>query len=402
MSQTTPTLFTRCAGLLSVAVFAVVAAACSDDKASAPTSTFPLLPRIAVTAVKGDATSELLAAIFARVLDDAGFRVARKDPVDLDRAGYIQALQDGEFQLIPDFSGDLQEFVFSQPGSDPIPTTSLPDGVATTQAPVTIPASTTSTTSTTSTIASTTTTSAADTSSTTTSTDTSTDTSTTTTSTTTSTTTTIVETTLETTTTVVAAQLSGRSVPEQLISINEAMPASIFANRAALAERKTVIACTTETMRANEGTQLVSLADLAAIAPNIRLGGSAEFMSDEEFGYPVFQRLYGGDFAEVITFADNEMATAVGQGTVDCVALESLDPLITAERLTILVDDRHMAAGNGVVALASTNVSTPDLLSTLDLLISSLTSERLNQMLYEVVTNGTDPAIVANAFIDTL
>lgn len=61
-----------------------------------------------------------------------------------------------------------------------------------------------------------------------------------------------------------------------------------------------------------------------------------------------------------------------------------------------------MSLSNGVVALVATEVQTPDLLTTLDGIVTVLTSERLNQMLNEVVTNGTDPNIVANAFVDAL
>lgn len=404
MKRTTPTLFTRCLGLATVLAFAAVAAACSDDEATTPVATFPPLPLIAVTSVEGDNVSQLVAAIFARVLDDAGFRVARKDPVALDRAGYYQAMQEGDFELIPDFSGDLQAFLYSQAGAEPLPTTSIPSGVATTQVAVTFPTtSTTTSTTTTSTVAPTTTdpnattTSSSSTTSTTTSSSSTSSTSTTST-TSTSTTTTVVG----TSTTVAPEALSGRSVPEQLIAINEALAVELFANRAGLAENKTVIACTAETVAAQEANVFESLTDLASVAPDIRLGGSAAFMADELVGYPAMQAIYGGEFKELVTIAADGFAAALADGDVDCLALNSLDPLITTERLTLLSDERHMSPGNGVVALVAVTVQTPDLLNVLDGLIGVLTSERLNQMLNEVVTNGTDPNIVANAFVDSL
>ena len=129
----TPRLFSRCLGPASLAMLAFTA--CGSDSTSS-TSVLPLPPRIGVTSVKGDPESELLAAIFARVLEDGRFRVARKDPVELDRAGYYQAIQDGEFQLIPDFSGDLLSFVYSQPDAAPLPSTPTPSAPATTQAPI--------------------------------------------------------------------------------------------------------------------------------------------------------------------------------------------------------------------------------------------------------------------------
>ncbi len=155
-------------------------------------------------------------------------------------------------------------------------------------------------------------------------------------------------------------------------------------------------------MTANEANQFVSLTDVAALAPTIRLGGSAEFMDDEQSGYPALQHIYGGEFKDLVTLADDDVVAAVENGDVDCLALNSLDPLISTARLTIMVDGFHMAPGNGVIALVSTDVQTPDLLTTLDGLIGVLTSERLNQMLNEVVSNGTDPNIVANAFVYAL
>jgi glycine betaine/choline ABC-type transport system substrate-binding protein len=191
-------------------------------------------------------------------------------------------------------------------------------------------------------------------------------------------------------------------VTEQLVAINEALVPALFANHAGLAEDKTVIACTIETMSAHAENQFVSLTDLASLAPDIRLGGSAAFMTDEQVGYPAFQALYGGEFKELVTIAADGFAAAVADGDVDCLALNSLDPLITTERLTLLSDELNMSPGNGVVALVGVTVQTPDLLATLDGLIGALTSERLNQMLNEIVTNGTDPNIVANAFVDGL
>lgn len=395
-------LLTRGLGLACVFALTAVVAGCSKDEATTPEPTLPLLPLISVTAVEGDNVSQLLAAIFARMLDDAGFRIARKDPVALDRAGYYQALIDGEFQLIPDFSGDLQAFLYGLPGADPLPTTSIPEGVATTGVPITFPTTSTSTTTSSTTTTTTdpdaTTTSSTSTSSTTTSSTSSTSSTSTSSTTSTSTTTTL----LGATTTTVAPELSGRSVPEQLIAINEVLDAAVFATRAGLAENKTVIACTPETMAANELNQLVSLSDLASLAPSIRLGGTAAFMSDEQTGYGALQAIYGGEFEELVTLADDEFAAAIAAGNVDCLAMNSLDPLITTERLTLLSDGLHMSPANGVVALAATDVSTPDLIAVFEGLVTVLTSQRLNQMLNEIVANGTDPNIVANAFVDSL
>lgn len=409
MRSTTPTarLFTRCAAPLVLA--GLLMAACGDDDET--TYTVPPTTRVVVTSVKGDVTSELLAAIYGRALEDAGFSVARRDPVDLDRAGYYAAVEEGTIHLIPDWSGEVLTFVYSLPGADTAPTTLVPDSPATTQAPIIV--------TTTTTIEVTTTLATGDTTG-----DTAGDTTTTVETTTTDGTTTIVETTttdgttstvettttvadettttIETTTTTEAPITNGRSVLEQLTSIRAALADTVAINSGVLAEDKVVIACTPAAIEVNDDTELFTLTNLASNAPKIRLGASAEWQDDEEQGLPAFTQFYGGEFDEIVTVEQDGLAAAITDGDIDCMAIESLNPLITTERLRILYDDQVMIPGNGAIALLSGEIATPDLVAVLDSLASSLTTERLNQMLNEITANGTDPAVVANAFVDTL
>lgn len=397
MRSTTPTarLFTRCAAPLVLA--GLLMAACGDDDET--TYTVPPTTRVVVTSVKGDVTSELLAAIYGRALEDAGFSVARRDPVDLDRAGYYAAVEEGTIHLIPDWSGEVLTFVYSLPGADTAPTTLVPDSPATTQAPIIV--------TTTTTIEVTTTLAPDDTTG-----DTAGDTTTTVETTTTDGTTSTVETTttvadettttIETTTTTEAPITNGRSVLEQLTSIRAALADTVAINSGVLAEDKVVIACTPAAIEVNDDTELFTLTNLASNAPKIRLGASAEWQDDEEQGLPAFTQFYGGEFDEIVTVEQDGLAAAITDGDIDCMAIESLNPLITTERLRILYDDQVMIPGNAAIALLSGEIATPDLVAVLDSLASSLTTERLNQMLNEITANGTDPAVVANAFVDTL
>ena len=409
MPKATPTarLFTRCAAPLVLA--GLLMAACGDDDET--TYTVPPTTRVVVTSVKGDVTSELLAAIYGRALEDAGFSVARRDPVDLDRAGYYAAVEEGTIHLIPDWSGEVLTFVYSLPGADTAPTTLVPDSPATTQAPIIVTTTTTIEVTTTLAPDDTTGDTAGDTTTTveTTTTDgTTTTVETTTTDGTTSTvetTTTVADettTTIETTTTTEAPITNGRSVLEQLTSIRAALADTVAINSGVLAEDKVVIACTPAAIEVNDDTELFTLTNLASNAPKIRLGASAEWQDDEEQGLPAFTQFYGGEFDEIVTVEQDGLAAAITDGDIDCMAIESLNPLITTERLRILYDDQVMIPGNGAIALLSGEIATPDLVAVLDSLASSLTTERLNQMLNEITANGTDPAVVANAFVDTL
>ena len=352
--------------LLPFAITGVLLSACGDDVSTLTTNP-PVAPRVSVTSVKGDNTSALLAAIFARLLEDAGFRVARRDPVELDRAGYYAALQAGEFQLIPDFSGDLMKFLYAQDGAPTAPTTVVPQEPATTQAPITIPATTIPAT-----------TVVGDT-----------------------TPTTLPPITAAPTTTLPTPILNGRTTSEQIKAIRAALASTVAVDDGLVAENKTVIACTQAAMKANEGTQLFTLTNLASIAPKIRIGGSAEFLADTEAGFPALQQFYGGDWADTVTVDSAGLADAIDKATADCFAVNSLDPVIANKKLTILNDDKAMVPANAVVALVSSAVATPDLIAAIDTLVASLTTERLNQMLVQVAS-GTAPSVVADAFMATL
>jgi glycine betaine/choline ABC-type transport system substrate-binding protein len=371
--------------LAPLTLAALVLTACGGSSDATPSSTIVLTPRVVVTSVKDDPTSQLLAAVYARVLEDAGFRVSRKDPVDMDRAAYYAAIQAGEFQLIPDFSADLLHFVYDQPGAPVAPTTVVPAGPASTEAPIVLATSTTVASLTNTTVPTG---------------DTTADTSATTAATTT---TAAPSTTAGNTTTTTPTLLStGRSITEQLVAIRAALPTTLDASNGLFAEHKLVVACTPTAMKSNETLQLITLTNLASIAPSIRLAGSAEFMAATDGGLSTLLDSYGAEFKDVVTVEEADMAKAVDDDTADCFATDSMNPVIATKRLTTMVDDKVMVESNAALALLAKDVATPDLLAALDTLSAELTTEKLNQMLNEVVANGTDPVVVANAFMDSI
>jgi glycine betaine/choline ABC-type transport system substrate-binding protein len=352
----------------SLTLAGIALAACGGSSDGASTSTVSsVAPKIVVTSVKGDKESQLFAAIYARVLEDAGYRVSRKDPVELDRAGYLAALAKGEINLVPDWTDDLIAYVYSLPGAPAASTTVVPSEPATTQAPVTVPASST-------TVAGATTTTSASSS-------------------------TVAGSSTTTSTPVVIT--NGRTSAEQVIAIRAALPEGVAIGEPTDGEDKPVIACTEATVKANKDTEFVGLFNLASVAPTIRLGGSASWKADDQFGYPALETYYGGQFKDVLTIEDADLAKAIDGDTVDCVAVNSLDPIITTKRLTILVDDKAMVRGNALVPVLSTSVATQDLIAVLTQVNAALSSTKINQMLNQINAGGTDPVTVANAFLDT-
>jgi len=350
---------------------AVLLAACGSSSTAATTTTMQLKPRIIVTSVQGDVESQLLGAIYARALEDAGFRVSRKDPVQMDRAAYYAAMQKGDFQLIPEYTDDLLKFVFAQPGAGAAPTTSSPSGPATTQAPVTIPASTTTSAGSTTTSAAASTTSASTTAA-------------------------------DTTTTTPKAINNGRSATEQILALRSALPATLTLGNPAAAQNQHVIACTAATIKLNAKVRFDTFTDLASIAPHLVLGAPASFMTDTDEGMAAWTNTYGGTFKSTVTVEAADLAAAVDKGSADCFVMNSLDPLLVTKKMTLLIDDKVMVRANAVVALLAKNIDTPDLVTALDRVNVSLTTTRLNEMLNEINTNHTDPKVVAGAFMDTL
>ena len=378
MKRTNPAtrLFTRCVATL--ALTSLVLAACSDDSSSS-TTTLPPQPRITVTSFKDDPASQLLAEIYARLLEDAGFRVSRRDPVDMDLAGAFEAVADGSIGVIPVWSGDLVHYLYSQTDAPTSTTTPEPTGPASTLAPVTIPTTTLPPDTTTG--------------------DTTEDTTVDTTTGDTGADTTTGDTTDDTTTTTTPPS-NGRGVLEQVVAIQTVIGDRAVIDTGMLAENKTVVACLPATFDALADVQLTSLTDLASNAPRIRLGATEEWQNDEAAGMPALLRFYGGEFKDVVT-VDDPGAAAVA-GDADCLAINSMDPAITSERMTILADPVPVFPGNAALALASVEVGTPDMLAVIDSVASSLTTEQLNKMVRQIVENGADPAVLANIFVDSL
>ena len=409
MKRTNPAtrLLTRCVATLALTSLAL--AACSNDDTSS-TTTLPPQPRITVTSFKDDPASQLLAEVYARLLEDAGFRVTRRDPVDMDLEAAFQAVSDGSIGVIPVWSGDLVHYLYSRTDAPTSTTTPLPDTPASTLAPITIPTTTlppdttTADTTTGDTRVDTTTgDTTADTAADTTTADTAPDTTTGDTTADTSVDTTTGDTTADTagdTTTTTTPPSNGRGVLEQVVAIQTVLDDKVVIDTGMLAENKTVIACLPATFEALADVQLTSLTDLASNAPRIRLGATEEWQNDTDAGLPALLRFYGGEFQDVVT-VDDPGAAAVA-GDADCLAINSLDPAITSERMTILADPLPVFPGNAALALSSAEVGTPDMLAVIDSVASSLTTEQLNKMVRQIVENGADPKVLANIFVDSL
>jgi len=103
---------------IAIALAVLALAACGDD-AAAPAISPVVAQRIAVTSELGSQESELIASIYAQALENAGFRVARKNPSG-DRDALYDAVSNGTVQLVPQYTGELLASVLERTGSGPV------------------------------------------------------------------------------------------------------------------------------------------------------------------------------------------------------------------------------------------------------------------------------------------
>lgn len=362
--------------ILAVASLLTLSACAKEETQTLPS--VQLAPRVIITSIKGDPASELLAAIYARALENAGVRVVRKDPIEADQAALATALASGDIQLVPQFSGDVLSYALSVGNADTtVPGSTEPAGPATTQAPIPTTTTTIAPDTTGVTDTSTADTAAPDTST--------------------------PDTSTGSETTEAPQSLGGgRSVADQVVALMGLLPTEINVIGATEAENKQVIACTADTMKAHNAYEFTTLTNLASLAPDIRLGAPAAYLADTEQGWSAWERLYGGTFAATVQVEADGLADAITNNTADCYVMNSLDPLITTQNLTILVDDQYMVTSNAAVAYVQSIVNTAEVTTALEKLAKGLTTEVLNQMLNAIAVNGTDPTVVANAFVDNL
>ncbi len=95
---------------------AVVFGACGGDDSSTDASVAVVDATINVIATE-QPESRLLAEIYAQGLENAGFRIGRKDPV-ADRAAAYQRLVDDSAQFTPEFTSSLLSFLAADQGKE--------------------------------------------------------------------------------------------------------------------------------------------------------------------------------------------------------------------------------------------------------------------------------------------
>jgi osmoprotectant transport system substrate-binding protein len=322
----------------------------SDDTSTAGSvSSGPLT----VTVSSGNfAESELLGEIYAQAMENAGIRVARKDPIGA-REAYYAAIKAGEVSLIPEYTNSLLSFAQRTEGV----TATVPSTVG--------PVDTAATSDTTATSGTEDSTATSDTG----------------------------------TASSAPAAANGPTIEDQVAMIQQVLPDNLTVGQPSTAEDKDVIVCSSAIA---EQYSLTNLSDLAAVADQITLGAPPEFEDRTPFGLVGFKDIYGAEFKEFVPLEIGVIADSIKSGAIDCGNLFSTMSVILTEGLLPLEDDKTMVAHEAVLPLLTTEAATPEVLAALDAVSASLTTDVLKSLMVKIEVDKLSADVVAKEFLGSL
>ena len=187
------------------------------------------------------------------------------------------------------------------------------------------------------------------------------------------------------------------NVEEQLKEITSNLPDKLTLLAPSTAEDKDVIVCN---KAAADKYSLKTLDDLGKNAPNIVIGGPAEFKDRKPFGLAGFEELYKTKFKDFVPLEIGQpVADALKADKIQCGNLFSTDPFIIADNLVALDDTKPIVPNEAVVPLIAKDKATDGVKSVLNGVSDKLDTEGLKKMMVEVATNAKDPAVVAKDWL---
>ncbi|MGH7757592.1 MAG: glycine betaine ABC transporter substrate-binding protein, partial [Vulcanimicrobiaceae bacterium] len=146
---------------------------------------------------------------------------------------------------------------------------------------------------------------------------------------------------------------------------------------------------------------LRTLSDLAAAAPQLRLGAIPEFTKRAD-GLPGLQKRYGGfHFKSIKLFDIGLRYKALETGAVDVVVAFGTDGQIAADHLVVLIDDKHLFPIYQVAPVVRDDTLTkyPIIVPTLNGLAPLLTDDVMRSLNYQVDGKKRSTADVAREFL---
>jgi osmoprotectant transport system permease protein len=150
-------------------------------------------------------------------------------------------------------------------------------------------------------------------------------------------------------------------------------------------------------MRADRARALgiASVADLAARAPDLKLGSDLEFLSRPE--WTALQKAYDLRFRKETAYQPTFMYRALADGEADVISAFSSDGRIAADHLLVLADPRQaLPPYDAVILVSPARVNDPRLLRALRPLVGAITVEAMRAANYSI-DRDTDKRTPAEA-----
>lgn len=158
------------------------------------------------------------------------------------------------------------------------------------------------------------------------------------------------------------------------------------------------------TKEVSEKYGIKTYSDLATKAPDLRLGGPAEF-AEREDGVKGLQQAYGGfEFKEFKQLGTGQLRyDALKNGDIDVVMVATTDARIAADGLVVIQDDKTFYPIYNIapVIRQDTLAANPQIADILNKLSALLTDEIMTGLNVQVDIDGKEPADVAKAFLES-
>lgn len=187
------------------------------------------------------------------------------------------------------------------------------------------------------------------------------------------------------------------SADDVYAALQKALPSTLEVLDKSAAEDKDSIAVSKDVAAKYS---LKSIADLAAVAGKLTLGGAPEFKTRPD-GVPGLAKNYGVTFGTYKTLDAGGSLTvqALKNGQVDAADLFTTDPSITANGFVVLDDPKYNFAAQNVLPLVNKAKAGPVVTATLNAVSSKLTTQTLIDLLTKVILQKQDPDAVAKAWV---
>src|SRR5207302_9468447 len=145
---------------------------------------------------------------------------------------------------------------------------------------------------------------------------------------------------------------------------------------------------------------LTTMSSLARVAGHLKMGGSPE-CPQRPYCLPGLERVYGMIFDDFqpLDVGGPETVAALKDDTVQIGLLFSTDPSIRRNGFVPLVDDGHLQNAENITPVIRADLVDHEVRSLLDSVSARLSTEKVTELVGQVMVGGEDLAAVARGFL---